>query len=188
MVDILSPIIAFGLGGSLVKTIIDLMTLRQERALADQTITHQRVLAQEEHDFRMRIQYEQHQHELLLERIRTHQVEAPMQVVEANNSFPRHIRVEASDNFPEYLNTEAELLCGKGYDVTFDLVSDGYGLALFIKERLVLCFWLPPAYPQQAPKIFIMESREIDEIQFEDDAWQSNRNILEIVEAVSCEY
>jgi hypothetical protein len=188
MVDIISPIIAFGFGGSLAKTIVDLMTLRQNRVVAEQTNYQQITLAQMEHDFQIRLQEAQHQHELLLERIRSHEAGIPIKVVEANNNFPRHIRVEANDNFPEYLNTEAELLCSKGFDAVFDPVNDGYGLAIFIKEALVLCFWLPPAYPHQAPEVFVIESAEIDQIQFEGDAWQPERNILEVVEAVSTGY
>lgn len=78
---------------------------------------------------------------------------------------------------------EGNGLSNLGYEVVFEPVGDGYGLALLVDSETTLCVWVPPNYPSAVPRVLLKTSDNIDEIDFEDGAWRPEIFISDIIGA-----
>ena len=187
MDPLIAPILTFGIG--LAREAIDFMRARQENRVAHENFLSQIQLARMDHEFQLRLQEERSKHEIFLESIRSHNPDPNISVVlESSKAAVPYMRVEVPANIPNYLNTEAELLCDKGFDVTIDQVSEGYALALFIHNDFTIAFWLPAAYPQKPPTVFAITPAALEQIHFDSDAWNPDRNLTEVVDALAYSY
>jgi len=74
-----------------------------------------------------------------------------------------------------------------GFDVVYERIRDGYGLALIIEQGLTLAFWISPDYPAEAPQVFMYSADVIDRIDFVPGAWEEPHTIAEVVRAIILE-
>ncbi len=98
-------------------------------------------------------------------------------------SVPSENAVEIdSDNFLLLrLQKEAQKLAEMGFDIIYECVRDGYGLALPVDDDLVFGFLIPPDYPTEAPTILVKQGTTLEEIPFEDGAWSSTFMFVDIL-------
>lgn len=135
----------------------------------------QRKLGQLEREHRERLQRAQHEHELLLLRRRAESAETKGQDVIAN------------DPLMARLNGEAVLLSQMGFEVVYEPIRDGYGLALIIDQDFTIAFWMSPDYPVMSPQVFIHSADVIDRIDFVPGAWEEDHSLAEVVSAITVE-
>jgi hypothetical protein len=187
MDPIITPILTFGIG--LARATIEFMRVRQENRAASETLISQFHRDQMDHEFQLRLQEARLQHENFLESIRSRNSDPNLTIVlESSKAAIPYMRVEVPTNIPNYLNTEAELLCNKGFDVIIDQVSEGYALALFIRDDFTIAFWLPLAYPQKPPTVFAITPSALEQIHFDSDAWDPGRTLIEVIDALAYSY
>lgn len=86
------------------------------------------------------------------------------------------------------LEQEAILLTHVGYDVIYELVEDGYGLALPLQDDLILAFWIPPRYPAARPGIFLATDERVESVYFDQAEWDSDYFLIDIVDAIVAGY
>ena len=186
MDPIITPaVLTFGVGFA--RAAIELMRVRQENALARENFINQDFIARREHDFQLRLQEVQHQHEILLAQIRSNNTDPNITiVVDANNSrrVPG-VFIEDATSIPAYLNVEAELLCNKGFNVIADPINEGYALAVFVRTDFTVAFWLPSPYPHEPPTVYVITPLVMEHIPFEDGTWEANRNLIEVIDALA---
>lgn len=182
---IITPILTIGVG--LAQIAVDFMRMRQDNRLANQNSMSQTQLAQMEHEFQLQLQEARHQHEILLENIRSHNSIPPITVVlDAGKHIPMPpVYIEAATNIPDYLNLEAALLCNNKFNVVVDPINEGYAVAVCVRDDYTIAFWLPPAYPNKPPTVFAITSLILEQIQFEDYAWEPTRKLIEVVDALA---
>jgi hypothetical protein len=85
------------------------------------------------------------------------------------------------------LNKDAILLFQMGFEVVYEPIRDGYGLALIIDQDFTIAFWMPPDYPVMAPQVFIHSADMIDRIDFGLGAWEEDHTLAEVVSAITLE-
>jgi hypothetical protein len=88
-------------------------------------------------------------------------------------------------DFLNRLTMEAGLLSEMGFDVVYEPLDAGYGLALTISKDLTVAFLIPLSYPNQAPLVFIKTASNIEQIDFAPDTWQAEHTIAEVVSALT---
>jgi hypothetical protein len=88
-------------------------------------------------------------------------------------------------DFLNRLTMEAGLLSEMGFDVVYEPLDAGYGLALTISKDLTVAFLIPLSYPNQAPLVFIKTASNIEQIDFAPDTWQADHTIAEVVSALT---
>jgi hypothetical protein len=145
-------------------SIIDAWATLEKRSEGQLDREHQRQLQRAQHD-----------HEKLLRRGKDS--------LASTESFVPNL----SETYLERLRIEAILLSAMGYEVLYEPIGKGYGLAIPISDHLILAFWLSISYPDQAPDIYMKTQLEIDKIEFEGNAWEENHSIAEIVSAITLE-
>lgn len=185
MDPIITPMLTVGVG--IAQTVISFMRMRQTNQLAIQNSIGQTQMLQMEHEFQLQLQEARHQHEILLESIRSRNPDPRITVVveaDNNSAIPR-VYVEAATNIPEYLNEEAALICNKSFNVVIDPVYEGHAVAVFVREDYTVAFWLPRAYPAKPPTVFAITPFMLEQIQFEANAWEPNRKLIEVVDALA---
>jgi len=128
-----------------------------------------------EREHQERLQRAQHEHELLLLRLKT----APART-EARGTV-------GDGPFLARLNTDAALLFQMGFEVIYEPIRNGYGLALIIDENSTLAFWISPDYPVAAPHVFMHSADLIDRIEFVPGAWEEDHTLAEVVQAITDE-
>lgn len=172
MVDILSPF--FSGIGTLAKAIYDVWRDIQDRN------NYKTEKIDEKHEKELdrlhqeKLQAAQHEHEITL-------LERKNQASFIQN---RPIRPQISvDPYLDRLYQDAVRLGEKGYNVLYEPVEDGYGLALSLNESL-FAFILLNSYPVSAPKIFELETMVVSEITFGENAWISDLFLIDVVEAL----
>lgn len=120
-------------------------------------------------EHQLKLQDAQHKHERLRER--------QLQDIQ--------LKQEIEKEFLERLAVEAELLSLMGFDVIFEPVGNGYGVALPVRnQKQILVFWLSIQYPNQPPKVLLRTTHSIEQIEFEEGAWQDDRTLAEIASAL----
>lgn len=124
----------------------------------------------------LRLQKAQHVHDLLVQR------------QSSNLAFESPRITHLSDTFLERLRIEAILLSRLGFDIVYEPIGKGYGLAVPVSDTAIVAFWLSTAYPDQAPDIYLKTQREIERIEFEENAWEESHSMAEIVSAMALEY
>lgn len=82
------------------------------------------------------------------------------------------------------LEEEARYLNAMGFDVIFEEVDHGYGLAIPLSAESALVLWISEHYPSSAPTVVIWEPPVIDSIEFSEGSWSEDRYLAEIVAAV----
>jgi hypothetical protein len=82
------------------------------------------------------------------------------------------------------LTIEAEALSDAGYDVVFEAVEDGFGVALPVAGS-TLVVWYGPTFPSDPPLILIKTGNAIDRISFADDAWSPDERAVTAVAAIA---
>jgi hypothetical protein len=135
----------------------------------------QRKLGQLEREHRERLQRAQHEHELLLLRRKAEPART-----EARGAI-------GPDSFMARLNKDAILLFQMGFEVVYEPIRDGYGLALIIDQDFTIAFWMSPDYPVMAPQVFIHSADVIDRIDFGLGAWEEDHTLAEVVSAITLE-
>jgi hypothetical protein len=82
-------------------------------------------------------------------------------------------------NYLLRLEVDAKSLDQIGFDVLFETIGNGYGIALTKDEwqSQAIVFWLSPEYPKQPPLVLVKKKSAIDRIEFDADAW-SNQILL----------
>lgn len=143
-------------------SIIDAWTVLEKRDQGQLNREHQRLLQKAQHD-----------HEKLLRRDRNGLGRAESCVPNLSEAFVERLRIEAT------------LLSAMGFEVLYEPIGKGYGLAVAVSDDLVLAFWLSISYPDHAPDVYMKTRSEIDKIEFEVNAWEENHSIAEIVSAIA---
>lgn len=130
-----------------------------------------------------KLQRHQHQHELLIENIRIKK-DLLLERIRSENQTSGSPSNSVEDALIARLEFEARILSEMDYDVIFEPVSDGYGLALLIKPNYVLVFWISNRYPEVEPRIYINTKNRIDRIDFAAGVWNPLFTLAEIVQAL----
>jgi hypothetical protein len=139
------------------------------------SLFERRKLGHLEREHRERLQRAQHEHELLLLRRRAEYAQTEGRDVIGN------------DPFMARLNSEAILLFQMGFEVVYERIREGYGLALIIDQDFTIAFWMSPGYPVVAPQVFIHSADVIDRIDFVPGAWEEDHKLAEVVRAITLE-
>lgn len=126
-----------------------------------------------ERDHQYQLQRAQHEHELLLHKLRTGQIRD-----DSNSQY-------LDDSFLERLRQEAITLSSMGYDVIYEPMTEGYSVALPFRGDSTLAFWLLPSYPNEPPQVFIKTPEDLEKIEFAPGAWKTNLSIADIVRALT---
>lgn len=99
-------------------------------------------------------------------------------------------RGQSASNIPDIdkdflhrLNMEAELLSDMGFDVIYEPLDEGYGVALTLSDDLTIAFLISLLYPSQAPLVFLKTDSEIEQIEFAPSSWQAEHTLAEVVSA-----
>lgn len=152
-------------GASLANLIFNLWkTRRQARDKAYQRELDRNVLGE--------IQETRRQHEALISNLKAEKTQATV-------TEQQHYT-----GVLQYLCEESVLLAAMGFDVIFEPVGNGYGLALLIDADLTLALWIPPEYPQGPPEILVASSEGIDEIELNAEIWETDMMLADIVLAI----
>jgi hypothetical protein len=146
---------------TLAGSIIDIWAVLEERNQRELDREHQSLLQKAQHD-----------HEKLL-----------YNSTRRTDSETRSPRIEQT--FLERLRIDALLLSRMGFEVVYEPIGKGYGVAIPASNDLILAFWISRDYPYEAPDVYVSTQRQIDKIAFEDDAWEENHTIADIVSAIA---
>jgi len=144
----------------------------------------------------------QHRHDLLLLELRQKQtsyIDVPVVKQEVTvvpeTRRRRPVRFETAHVLPpsaetdsrmQRLTVEAEALSNAGYDVVFEAVEDGFGVALPVADS-TLVVWYSPTFPSDPPLILIKTGDTIDRISYADDAWSPDERAVTAVAAIARE-
>jgi hypothetical protein len=82
------------------------------------------------------------------------------------------------------LTAEAEALSDAGYEVLFEAVEDGFGVALPVADA-TLVVWYSSTFPSDPPLILIKTGDAIDRISYADDAWSPDERAVTAVQAIA---
>ena len=149
----------------------------------------------------LRLMEMQHRHDRLLLELRQKQtlnVDVPMpnrEVVVVSNARKRASVRETARVLPppaetdprmQRLTAEAEALSEAGYDVVFEAIEDGFGVALPVAGN-TLVVWYSPTFPSDPPLILIKTGDAIDSISYAEDAWSHDERAVTAVEAIARE-
>lgn len=80
------------------------------------------------------------------------------------------------------LQEDAQKLTEVGFDIIYECLDNGYGLALPIDNDLVFGFLIPSNYPTEAPTVLVRQGIFLEEIPFGPDSWHSTFMLIDIVE------
>jgi len=163
MSSILLTTVLIDAGARLAKTIIDIWRTRKELRQRELDRTHQRQL-----------QKAQHEHELYMETVKS----KPPKKYKASE-------IDIDENLLKRFNEEAELLSIMGFSTVFEPIGNGFGLAIPINTKNVIAFWLPPNYPDEAPRVFSATAEAIDEIKFSDNAWNKDIMMSDVIISIA---
>ena len=103
-----------------------------------------------------------------------------------NNSHESALNVPDIDkDFLDRLTMEAEILSEMGFDVVYEPLDGGYGLALTISKDLTVALLIPLSYPNEAPLVLLKIASDIEQVDFAPDTWQAEHTIAEVVSALT---
>lgn len=119
------------------------------------------------------LQKSQHKHERMLHEARIRKADNKIYIPNINQRLL------------ERLNMEASALSSMNFDVLYESIADGYGVAFQISNNVTLAFWVSPLYPNQPPKVYIRTPTEVEKIEFAPDTWLPAYTIAEIVLALT---
>jgi hypothetical protein len=122
------------------------------------------------------LQRERHRHEVMINNYR-----------KSKNNISSNM-VDIDKSLLDRLTMEAALLSTMGFDIIYETVKNGYGLALIISDDLTLAFWILPSYPNDSPQVYIKFKTDVDMVTFGNDVWETDHTISDIVSAITVEY
>lgn len=119
------------------------------------------------------LQKAQHKHERQLLKYKSNPHESALNIPDIDKDFLNRLTMEAG------------LLSEMGFDVVYEPLDGGYGLALTISKDLTVAFLIPLSYPKQAPSVFLKTASDIEQVDFAPNTWQTEHTIAEVVSALA---
>lgn len=134
------------------------------------------------------LQKAEHTHQLEIEKMRRVKAESESHPTSVPTSHDLAVP-DSIDIAPAYLsrlNTDATALSAIGFDVVFETVGSGYGIALTQDqwEKQAIVFWLSEDYPRCPPLVLVRNGSRIERIEFESDAWSEATLLADIATAL----
>lgn len=99
----------------------------------------------------------------------SHTINVQRTVFSVPQSLP--VVLEANSPLLRRLQQEAEELAAMNYEVIYECVDDGYGLALPIASDVLVGFVIPPNYPDRAPLVLVKHGSALEQVPFGQDSW-----------------